>query len=156
MAQRLCRGDGTSVSKCTVPTNQRQCPYSCIPFYLNFLWVDGYSCTWSHSVTHTHTHTLGRSPLVEGSAIAKVQHARLRGHKYLCPCWGSNTQLQQARDHRALDRAATAIRNGIILTEATDNAQWRRQKYAVFRVVPVTVKTIVTACEKCPSRAHRT
>ena len=35
-------------------------------FYLLFASVEGYFCIWSNS--RTHTHTLGRSPLDEGSA----------------------------------------------------------------------------------------
>jgi len=53
-------------------------------FYLLIVGVDGYCCTWSHSMTrarastHTQTHTLGRTPLDEGSArrrrLYKTQH----------------------------------------------------------------------------------
>ena len=37
-------------------------------FYLLIVGADGCFCIWSHSMTHTHTRTLGRTPLDEGSA----------------------------------------------------------------------------------------
>jgi hypothetical protein len=50
--------------------------------HLLILGVEGYCCTWSHSVAHTHTHTLCRTPLDEGSAcrrdfyLATQKHSR--------------------------------------------------------------------------------
>jgi len=62
---------GTSVDKIDDFYDSYFCVkfYFILPsFYLPIVSVDGYCCTWLHSLTHTHTHihTLGRTSLDKG------------------------------------------------------------------------------------------
>jgi len=62
-------------------------------FYLLIVGLEGYCCIWSCSVTHTHT--LGGTPLEEGSDC--------RGHLHVTT---HNTHNRQTDNH-ALERART-------------------------------------------------
>ena len=83
-------------------------------FWLLVIGVEGYSCTWSSSITHTHTHThtLGRIPLDEGSAYHRdlylTTHNTYQGKTPMLPAGFeppiSASDLPQTY---ALDRAAT-------------------------------------------------
>jgi len=69
--------------------------------------VEGYCCTWSHSMTHTHT--LGRTPLEE--VLTRRRHLYFATHNthnthnraytvYICPRQDSNPPAQQASGRR--------------------------------------------------------
>ena len=153
MEQRLCREDVISASKCAVPTNQGQGLFSYIPLYLVFLCVEGYSCTWSHSVTQK----LVRSPLVEESAIAKVHHTTLRGDKYLFPWLGSNTQLQQARTHRELRLFGHRDRQRHNFNRNNWQYTMKASQVRCFPRSPNDGEDYFHSARKvCPYRAHRT
>jgi len=71
-------------------------------FYLTVVGVEGYCCTWSHSMTHTHK--LSRTPLDEELAfrrdLSTWKHTTLTGDRHLCPQQDSNPKSQQANARR--------------------------------------------------------
>jgi hypothetical protein len=66
--------------------------------------VEGYCCTWSHSMTHTRTHTvellwMRKRPVAQ---MSTWQNTALTRDRYPCPRRDSNPYSQQARDHRPM------------------------------------------------------
>jgi hypothetical protein len=69
-------------------------------FYLITVGVGGYCCTWSHSVTHTHSVGLlwtRDQPMAETSTW---QHTTVTRDSYPCPRLDSNPQSQEASGYR--------------------------------------------------------
>jgi len=46
------------------------------PFYLLTLGAESYCCTWSHLVTHTHTHSVGLFSPTHGPLLDNTQNSR--------------------------------------------------------------------------------
>ena len=74
----------TNINECHSSIGKRICArqYTFLSgmFYLLIVVVQSYYCTWLHSMTHAHTHTLGWTPLDEGSARRKVLYVHNTQH----------------------------------------------------------------------------
>ena len=111
--------------------------------YLLIVGVEGYCCTWSHSIAHTHTHTrqdssrrwIGPSqrPLPNNT-----QHSQETG-RHPCHRWHSNPQSQQLSGRRStpLDRAATGIGIFIIMSQIIMQMSLRSRGREMF-IITVT------------------
>jgi hypothetical protein len=82
------------------------------PFYLLIVGVEGYCCTRSNSVTHTHK--FGRTPLGEGSARRRDLYLSApntnKGQTSMSPAGFEPTAPTSDRPQiHALDRAVTGI-----------------------------------------------
>ena len=60
---------------------------SCSDIHLFIVSVEGYCLTWSHSVTHTHTYTLGGTPLEDGSASRRGLYLTHNRQTPVSQCW---------------------------------------------------------------------
>jgi len=88
-------------------------------FCLIILGVEGYCCTWSHWMTHTHT--FGRTPVDERSARRRdlCQNTTFTRDRYPWPPRYSNPQFQQARGRRLTSHTARPPESNSVL--------WNRQ-----------------------------
>jgi hypothetical protein len=71
--------------------------------YLIIVGVEVYYCGWSHSMTHTQTHTFGWTPLNEGSARRRDLYLtthNTNNRQTTMPQWDSNPQSLQANCRR--------------------------------------------------------
>jgi len=72
--------------------------------YLLIVRVEGECCTCSHSMTHTHTPTLSRTPLHEGSNSCRNLYVTTHNihNRHPCHLRNSNPQSHQARGRRPM------------------------------------------------------
>ena len=81
--------------------------------YLLIVSAEGYCNTGSHSGTHTHTH--GRTPLYEGSALhSNLCLTTFTRDRHPCPRRNYNLQSQQEQSQtKGLDPAVTGMDNSL-------------------------------------------
>jgi len=76
--------------------------FTLLSFYLLVVRVEGYSCTLSHSKTHSHTWQDSSGQGIGPSQRLLIeQHSTLTREKDPCPRRYSNPQFQPAIGHRS-------------------------------------------------------
>ena len=84
-------------------------------FYLLFVGVEGYCCTWSHLMTQTHW--VG-CPWTRDRPVTETttwQHTTFSRDKHPCPRRDSNPQSQQANGRRHTPQTARPPGSAIII-----------------------------------------